>query len=318
MSLNIRRRLSVMWSSLGSLRSLPHFMNRVQSKCDELDRRSRIATRAYGTLLERSSPGGSTLADREFTVYSQWGEDGILSYLINTLRPAHHTFIEFGVEDYTEANTRWLIEFRNWRGLVLDGSEPNVQRIRKSDLYWMHSLTAVQAFVTRDNIDAIIMSNGFSGPIGLLSIDIDGMDYWVWERITCVDPIIVVVEYQSLFGPDRCVTLPYREDFVRMEAHYSGVYCGASLGALVALGERKGYAFVGSNSAGNNAFFVKTSHLVPPLRPLTAREGYVAAKFRESRNEDGSLAFLTFEEQSRILLSLPLVDVTSSSRPATP
>lgn len=313
MTLNPFRTLASLRRLLASLSTLPDDTRRLQQSQHAISRQLAHCTQAYGTLLEKSTTRGERLVDYEFGVYSQWGEDGILSYLINILRPEHESFIEFGVENYTEANTRWLLEYRNWRGLVIDGSESHIRCIRESELYWKRSLSAVAGMVTRENIDTLIRVNGFAGPIGILSIDIDGMDYWVWERIDSVDPLIVVVEYNSLFGPDRFVTVPYRPDFTRHTAHYSGIYCGASLAALVALGERKGYAFVGSNSAGNNAFFVKRTHLAPPLRALTTREGYVRKRFRESRRPDGSLAFLTFEEEERILLAQPLVDVSPTS-----
>lgn len=313
----LRRSLTSARTLLSDLRGVPLLHAQMEVLIHNEHSRTARAMAAVGTLLERSAPRGDTLADHEFSIYSQWGEDGIISHLVNTLAPEHSTFIEFGVESYVEANTRWLLEYRNWRGLVIDGSESHIRSIRDSALSWRHSLTAVQSFVNRDNIDSLISTNGFAGPLGILSIDIDGVDYWVWERITCVDPLIVIVEYNSLFGPDRCVTVPYREDFIRHSAHHSCIYYGASLAALVALGERKGYAFVGSNTAGNNAFFVKRTHLVPPLRALTAREGYVKKSFREARNPDGTLAFMTFEEEARIALAQPLVDVSSISAAGT-
>ncbi|MEI7780291.1 MAG: hypothetical protein WCJ18_00025 [Planctomycetota bacterium] len=268
-------------------------------------------TRMLGTLLERTARIDGDLASHEFQVYSQWGEDGILSFLVNLLDPLPQNFVEFGVENYLEANTRWLLCHRNWRGLVIDGSVGNVQQIRASDLSWRHDLTAVQAFVTRDNINHLLSSQGFSGPIGILSIDIDGVDFWVWERIDTVEPVIVVVEYNSLFGPDRCVTVPYSEFFVRHEAHHSTSYYGASLAALVALGRKKGYCFVGSNTAGNNAFFVKQDRMKPPLRERTASEGYVRRAFREARDADGRLMLPTFEQEAALIAALPLVDVAA-------
>jgi hypothetical protein len=102
---------------------LPDATLRLQRAQYDISQQLARCTQAYGTLLERSRPSGERLVDHEFGVYSQWGEDGILSYPINTLRPEHEPFIEFGVESYTEANTRWLLEYRIWRGLVIDASE---------------------------------------------------------------------------------------------------------------------------------------------------------------------------------------------------
>ena len=124
-------------------------------------------------------------------VFSQFGDDGIIQYLIQHLQVQPQSFVEFGVENYSEANTRFLLLNDNWRGLVLDGSEDSLEALRSEDIYWRHDLTAVAAFIDRDNINGLLARNGFSGRLGLLSIDIDGNDYWVWERIDCVTPSLV-------------------------------------------------------------------------------------------------------------------------------
>src|ERR1019366_6949647 len=89
----------------------------------------------------------------------------------------------FGVEDYREANTRFLLINRNWKGLVMDGGLQNMKRVREEEIYWRHDLTAICAFIARNNINRLIAQNGFSGPVGVLSIDIDGNDYWIRESI---------------------------------------------------------------------------------------------------------------------------------------
>ena len=114
----------------------------------------------------------------------------------------------------------------------------------------------------KESINQLIGDSGFSGKIGILSIDIDGNDYWVWESISVVDPVIVVVEWNSVFGPKHAVTTPYSAEFNRAKAHYSCLYWGASMRAFEILGERKGYQLVGSNALGNNIFFIKKKGLV--------------------------------------------------------
>lgn len=266
---------------------------------------------ALGRIEARQleAQGADGLRSNEFQVYSQWGEDGIIQHLIRRVSLTRPIFVEFGVENYTEANTRFLLTNNNWSGLVLDGSENHVRSIRKGEWYWKHNLKAVQAFITRENINDLLRENGVMGEIGLLSVDIDGNDYWVWEAINAVSPAIVVVEYNSRFGPERAVTVPYDPQFVRVNAHYSCAYYGASLAALVALGRRKGYAFVGSNSAGNNAFFVRRDLKPDNMSELTAAEGYVALQFREARDQQGRLAYLSPEEEAVIVSQLPLVEV---------
>ena len=193
--------------------------------------------------------------------------------------------------------------------MVIDGSKENIEYVKNDPIYWQYNLKAVNAFITRENINALIAENGVSGEIGILSVDIDGNDYWVWESITVVNPSIIIVEYNHRFGKEKAMTIPYDEQFVREKAHFSTIYYGASLKALCLLAGKKGYAFVGCNSAGNNAFFVRKDTMTEGLREITAEEGFVAGSFRESRDKDGKLLFLSPEEEAQILASLPLVEV---------
>lgn len=261
-------------------------------------------------LAQLAQKNSADLSSYEMGVYSQWGEDGILQHLIRNTKITQKSFVEFGVESYREANTRFLLVNDNWHGLIIDGSEANIRSVQKEDIYWRHSLTAVQAFITRDNINDLISTNGFAGDLGILSIDIDGNDYWVWETITVAKPSIVVIEYNHRFGPSAAVTVPYKHDFVREKEHYSCIYYGASLKALELLGKRKGYALVGCNSAGNNAFFIRKDLLQSPLVEKSAEEAFVAGKFREARGPNRKLLFLTSEEERKLLKSLPLVEIT--------
>ena len=255
----------------------------------------------------------ASIQQAEFKVFSQFGDDGIIQYLIHRIRigPEHHRFIEFGVENYQESNTRFLLMNNNWSGLVIDGSRENVDFIRKDPIHWRHDLTAVHSFIDRDNINKIFVENGFTGEIGLLSIDIDGNDYWVWEAIDAVEPALVIVEYNSVFGSERAVTVPYNAAFNCTDAHYSNLYWGASLKALCLLAERKGYVFVGSDSRGNNAYFVAKSK-AGDLKQISVNEGYVCSKFRESRDEAGRLTYLSGSERLEIIKNLEVMDIESN------
>ena len=103
--------------------------------------------------------------------------------------------------------------------------------------------------------------------------------------------------------------VPYRPDFVRTKAHHSSSYYAASLAALVKLGKEKGDSFVGSNSAGNNAFFVRKDLMRAPLKELSAKEGYVQRGFRESKDAMGNLTLPSFEEEAKSIANLPVVEV---------
>jgi hypothetical protein len=249
-----------------------------------------------------------SIQEAEYKVHSQFGDDGIIQYLIKNTKIQNQAFIEFGVENYVEANTRFLLINNNWTGLVMDCSRKYIDYIKKDSIYWKYDLTALQAFVTRDNINALIEKNGFSGEIGLLSIDIDGNDYWIWECINVVKPAIVVIEYNSEFGFKHAITIPYDPQFHRTKAHYSNLYFGASIKALCHLGDRKGYYFVGSNSNGCNAYFVKKEY-IGMLKPLLPEEGYVEAKFRQSRDPQGKLTYLSRNDRLNLLRDLEVIDV---------
>lgn len=264
-----------------------------------------------GKILSRQNKAlqqVSNLAETEFRVFSQTGDDGIIQYLISKADITDHTFVEFGVENYIESNTRFLLVNDNWSGLVIDGSEKHINFIKTDDICYQHDLSTLCAFITSENINELISSGGISGEIGLLSIDIDGNDYWIWKAINVVSPTIVIVEYNSVLGSERAITVPYKPDFIRTKAHYSNLYFGTSLKALCLLAEEKGYAFVGSNSVGTNAYFVKKERL-GSLVPKSAEEGYVQSKFRESRDVNGNLTYLSGKHRYNLIKGLPVYNV---------
>jgi hypothetical protein len=290
--------LSALKAAANRLRSIEERAKRIQESLGRIEARQLLETPV------------ADIHGSEFRVFSQWGEDGILQHLLRHLPASKKIFVEFGVENYTESNTRFLLMNKNWAGLVIDGSPENIAFIKSDEIYWRYNLKAECSFITRENINDLIRRNGIRGDIGLLSIDIDGNDYWVWEAIDVISPSIVVIEYNARFGPERAVTVPYDPAFVRSVKHPSNIYYGASLAGLCVLAKRKGYSFVGSNSAGNNAFFVKKELRPSDLPELTPAQGYVRLQFRECRNGAGELTFASEAEEEAILSKLPLVEVS--------
>jgi hypothetical protein len=266
--------------------------------------------------LVREKTSITSLRDVEFSVFSQFGEDGIVDWMIERSQVPDdlHSFIEFGVERYEESNTRFLLENRNWRGLVIDGNRELETQLRQSSLAWRHALTARSDFVTRENINKIFADCGFSGEIGLLSIDIDGNDYWIWEAIESVDPVITVCEYNAVLGDLHPIVIPYDPAFTRMLPNYFNLYYGASISALLFLAKRKGYTFVGSNSAGNNAFFVRDDYASRFGRTVIARVAASPSKFRESRDASNRLSFAEGTARQTLISSLPVINVKSGER----
>lgn len=255
----------------------------------------------------------SKLQDAEFKVFSQFGEDGILQYLIREtgITRDETVFVEFGVQDYLESNTRFLLINNHWRGLIIDGSREHIDFIHNQNIYWRHDLTALHAWIDRDNINQLIGNAGFSGNIGILSVDIDGNDYWVWEQIEIVNPVIVVIEWNSVFGPKFSVSVPYEPKFDRETAHYSNLYWGASITAFEYLAAKKNYILVGSNTAGNNIFFIRKDR-IGKLTRLSAKEAYIESRFRDSKNIFGKLNFLASDKRRGEILDLPLIDTRNN------
>lgn len=252
------------------------------------------------------------LSEVEFSGFSQWGEDGIIDWLIRKLPGIPQIFVEFGVEDYRESNTRLLLNLRNWRGLVIDGSIDHINSIKNQDVSWRFDLMANCAFIDRENINHLIKSSGIIGEIGLLSVDIDGNDYWVWQAIDIVSPVVVVCEYNAVFGDVHQISVPYRADFQRTKAHYSNLYFGTSLAALIELGKSKGYIFVGTNSAGCNAFFVRNDFASAVTDSITEIRAFPSS-FREARDQSGQLTLASGNERLACILQLPVYDFSTQS-----
>jgi hypothetical protein len=261
-------------------------------------------------LIEKIKEKGivENIQDLEFKVFSQFGDDGIIQYLINNIDINKKKFIEFGVGDYRESNTRFLLINNNWEGIVFDCNLNSIKKIKTEDIYWQYNLQAVHAFINKDNINSLFESNGFIGDIGILHIDVDGNDYWIWKAIDIIDPTIVIVEYNSIFGCKYAISIPYQENFIRTSAHHSNLFFGASLKAFYLLAKNKGYEFVGSNNAGNNAYFIKKNKL-KGIKPVLLEDGYVESKFRESCDENGQLNFISGRNRIKIIQNMEVVDV---------
>jgi predicted O-methyltransferase YrrM len=267
----------------------------------EADRRwnaGQLLLQAYPKLAAERAP----LNRAEARVYSQNGEDGILAFLFARIGATSRTFVEFGVGDGSECNTANLSITFGWRGLLMDADPELVERARSfyASRPTSPDVTVVTARVTPETIDELLRTNGVTGEIDLLSLDIDGNDYWVWQAMTAIEPRVVVVEYNASFGPERSVTVPYRDRFDRYRAHLSGFYHGASLTALTKLADAKGYLLAGCDSRGANAFFLKREAAGAKVDAVTPTAAYFPLWER---------AHLPVEEQFAQIRHLELIDV---------
>jgi len=189
-----------------------------------------------------------------YKVYSQNDEDGIIEEIFKRIGVTNKNFVEFGVQDGLESNGHFLL-FNGWRGLWIDGNEEYFLKLKEyfSEPLSTKQLIAINAFITAENINDLIGKNGFNGEIDLLSIDIDGNDYWIWKAIKCIQPRVVVIEYNAKFPPPCEYIMEYNPNHI-----WDGSdKFGASLKSLELLGDELGYRLVGTNTNGVNAFFVK-------------------------------------------------------------
>ena len=178
----------------------------------------------------------------ERRIDSQHGEDGILEAILSVIGTPTRYFVELGSGDATECNTLYLSRWKGWNGLWIDSTYVDRQgRVKREH-------------VTAENVEAIFARYGVPRTFDLLSIDLDGNDYWVWKALLSYEPRVVIIEYNANLPPHERKTIPYDPAF-----RWDGItsYYGASLSALQILGSEKGYCLVGCDSSGTNAVFVK-------------------------------------------------------------
>lgn len=243
-----------------------------------------------------------------YRVYSQFDEDGILQYLLRHVEIADDTFVEIGIEDYRESNTRFLLEKDNWKGVLIDCVDDALGFLHGTGLYGWRTIDFIQSFVDRDSVEQLLAH--VPEDVGVLSLDIDGVDYHIWEAMRRLRPRIVLLEYQPNFGPSAAITVPYRPDFNRPEHHYSNLCFGASLSAWVHLAAQKGYALVDASS-GHNAFFVRRD-VLGSLAERAAEECFVEARYRDSRDPEFRNTYLTtMAEKRRAMADARILDVVT-------
>jgi hypothetical protein len=192
-----------------------------------------------------------------FSVFSQFDEDGLINALIKGFDNISKNFIEFGVDDFKEANCRFLTESLSWKGAIFEGNKQAFLRMSVKDYYWKKNLSVFNKFLDVNNIQNTLSKSNFKENLGILSVDVDGNDWYLLKESLIFNPSIIIVEYNSLFGFKYPVSIPYDPKFNRSKAHKSCLYYGASLKAFEYLLTNRGYKLVGTNAGGNNAFFVK-------------------------------------------------------------
>jgi len=218
---------------------------------------SRTTLLAMAEILRRAEQRAAapdsfqrSLTPFELRVFSQNGEDGVIQEIMHRVGTSSRSFVEFGAASF-EANCILLADVFSWQGLFIDASKRQFSRLyRKYGA--ISGVTVLNARATPENIEALFADAGIPLEPDVLSIDIDGEDYYVWQAIERYRPRVVVIEYNSGLDLVRCLVQPRRASGWDGTAFY-----GASLGALESLAYRKGYRLVHTELTGNNAFFVR-------------------------------------------------------------
>ena len=251
-------------------------------------------------------------SDIEFSVFSQFGEDGIILWLIDKIPNIKKVFVEIGTQDYWESNTRYLLKSKKWKGYLIEASKEQIDKIKKQRIYWQSDIKAIEAFVNKENINEIIKNNIDETNIGLLSIDIDGNDYWVLEKIDNLSPTFIVCEYNTIFGDLSKISIPYKKDFERNKSHFSNLYFGASLNSFKFMLGNKGYSFLGTSTTGVNAFFVKRE-FESIFKSIIEETKAYPAKVREALDKEGKLTYENLTKSLTLIKDMEVFDFDENS-----
>jgi hypothetical protein len=260
-------------------------------------------------------PAFRYLWDAEVAVYSQFGEDGILDLLCDRLGLHKPRAVELGAGNFLECNTRFLAEYRGASVLAVDARPDLRSTVERLPVFWRSHLIVHPGWITPDTAPRLLdQARAEFGGIDIVSLDIDGNDYWVAQEFELHDVSVVTVEYNSVLSRTKPVTVPRDDAFDRTKAHFSWLYFGASLHAFVELFGRRGFTLVGVNRVANNAFFVRDDLVgdvgLPAVRDSDF-DAFTDWRVRESRDERGNLSHASGVERVALIGRMPLVDVVS-------
>lgn len=240
-------------------------LRRIRHYFEAVEDRQRIAIAlARGARMAARRVDLREPASWELSACSQNGEDGVLDVLRSQLHAPGRSFIEIGAADGIQNNSAWLALAEGCAGLMVEGDAHRVARARRLLPLYAVGVEMHAQFVTRDNAAALVERAPYRDP-DVCSLDIDGNDHAIAAALLAAGlrPKIWVVEYNSTFGPERRVCIPYREDFDYARAHPTRLYYGVSLAGWRAWFAAQGYRFVTVERNGVNAFFADPAAFVP-------------------------------------------------------
>jgi hypothetical protein len=232
----------------------PDRVNSLVKRALDAGDRTRGIYPALGELAGRWRAAGPVpgLTAHELRVFSQNGEDGVLAEIFGRIGVGGGGFVEFGASDGAENNAAFLAQVLGWHGVFLE-ADPGAFSALEHRYRGHPRVRTVRAAVEPDTVERLLHGAGVPAEPDLLVIDVDGNDYWIWRALEAFRPRVVVIEYNGDLDPTLPKVMPYTPGW-RWD-HTSGY--GASLAALEALGEEKGYRLVHTELTGVNAFFVR-------------------------------------------------------------
>ena len=257
----------------------------------------------------------SNLNEVDFKVFSQNGEDGIIDYLLFSLQIEKPKFIEIGVGDYYESNTRFLFERSSGDGLIIDIIDNFQKRVEKNIRLWRGNVKILNRKIDSENILATLKEFNFFDNIDLFSIDVDGIDYWILEKMPKKFCKLIVAEYNPYFGSNLEISVPNDKNFDRSKYHHSNLCFGASLKSIINLLDRKGFIFLGTNLFKNNAFFVNSDfkdNLFLEIPNNNELNSFTNASFRESRDINNKLNFIDPKDILNEIKKCDVVDLSNN------
>jgi hypothetical protein len=210
------------------------------------------------------------------SVFTQNGEDGIIEEIFNRIGTTNKFFVEFGVHGVKNNSTLLLV--KGWKGLWIGGDKLAKKYISDnfSESIRSRQLIFLNDWITRENIESILIKSEVPETFDFLSIDLDGNDYWIWDAIKSYSPRVICIEYNATYPPEISWIMAYRKDHV-----WDGTsYFGASLKALEMLGREKGYVLIGCDFAGCNAFFIRSDQNLELFEsPFTTENHYESPRY---------------------------------------
>jgi hypothetical protein len=272
---------------------------------------------SHFNMMKNFYPNIKNFSETSYKVYSQNGEDGFIDYLLFSINVEKPKFIEIGIGTYKESNTRFLFERTSTEGLIIDSIKDLEKKVKKNVRFWKGDLNVVNETVNTENIIDILEKNNFLNEVDLFSLDIDGIDYWILDKLPENFSKICVIEYNSVFGDELEITVPNKKNFTRKEYHFSHLCFGVSLRALIKKMGEKGFLFVGSNEFNNNAFFVQKKYknnLNIDLPDTSNLKKFTNSNIRESRNKNGNLNYLKKEERLKAIENCEVINLSNPKK----